>query len=476
LSKNPEPEIFALSLVELSQRLHNRDLSPVELMEHVYERMEAAREPLNAITQIRDRDEAMADARRAEERLAAGGGGPLEGIPLGVKDLEDVKGMVTSMGSKLFLDQVAMRDATQVSRLKASGAIPVAKTNTPEFGFTAITKNLPFGTTRSPWNRDYTPGGSSGGSAACLAGGILPLVTASDGGGSIRIPASFVGAFGLKTTYGRVPRGPRKSWENGDTSVYGPLTKTVDDAALMLDQVVGVSPCDPNSLPHPGLSYVEELKKPLDDKLRLGFSPDLGGAAVVSSEIAVAVEDAVRVFESLGHRLETIEGGPPNLGSVWSLVGNFELAGQLDEQLESRRDDITRALVRGLDEASIVTPKLWGDISRKREQLNQWCWQIFERYDALLTPTVPFDPPPAGGPFPTEIEGRELPPAAVAAFTIPFNFSWHPAATVRIGVSRAGLPMGLQIVGARHREDLVLRIAKAFEQQRPWHPHWPIMS
>jgi len=248
-------ELLGLTLVELTDTLRKRRASPVELMNAVLQRIDATHADLNAVVARHDRDALLRDASVAEARIARGEARPLEGIPLGVKDLEDAQGLVTSHGSLPFRDQVARGDSTQVARLRAAGAVVVGKTNAPEFGYTALTKNLVYGVTRSPWNLARTPGGSSGGSAAALAAAVLPLVTASDGGGSIRIPASFTGAFGLKPSFGRVPRGPADHWDYGSTSVYGPLTKTVEDAALVLDQIAGPSPYDPNSLPAPGLSY-----------------------------------------------------------------------------------------------------------------------------------------------------------------------------------------------------------------------------
>jgi aspartyl-tRNA(Asn)/glutamyl-tRNA(Gln) amidotransferase subunit A len=465
-------ELLRLSLVELAETLRSGTASPTELMDAVLARIDEANPALNAVVAMRDRDALRHEARAATERIARDEARPLEGIPLGVKDLEDAAGLVTSQGSIPFRDQVAERDSTQVERLRAAGAIVLGKTNAPEFGYTAITKNLVYGVTHSPWNLERSPGGSSGGSAAALAGEVLPLVTASDGGGSIRIPASFTGTFGLKPSFGRVPRGPFEHWEYGDTSVYGPLTKTVEDAALFLDQVAGPSPHDPNSLPAAGLSYVEVVRRGLPGGLRVGFSPDLG-YAVVQSDIAAAVEEGTRVFEKLGHKLVRITGGPPQLGREWGLLGCFEMASHLHHLLPEREGDFGRTFLAGVKMGWEMRPEAWGRIAKLRTRLNEWCAETFARVDLLVTPTVPHDPPPARGPFPAETEGRPQVPAGVAAFTIPFNLSWHPAATVRVGLSRAGLPMGLQIVGPRHRDDLVLQAARAFERERPWHPDWP---
>jgi Asp-tRNA(Asn)/Glu-tRNA(Gln) amidotransferase A subunit family amidase len=206
-------ELLSLTLVELTARLRARQASPVELMQAVLARIDETHDALNAVVVRRDPEVCLAEARAAEQRIARGEMRPLEGVPLGVKELEPVAGLSWSECSMLFADRVANFDSVQVERLKAAGAIVVGKTNAPEFGAPAYTKNRLYGVTRSPWNLELTPGGSSGGSSAAMAAGVLPLVTAGDGGGSIRIPASFTGCFGLKTSYGRVPRELHGHWE-----------------------------------------------------------------------------------------------------------------------------------------------------------------------------------------------------------------------------------------------------------------------
>jgi len=466
-------ELLGLTLIELTERLRTKKASAVELMEAVLARIDQTNPDLNAVVAMHEPEQLMAEARAAQERIARGEARALEGVPLGVKDRHDAKGLVTSQGSLPFKDQLATRDSTQVARLRAAGAIVVGKTNTPEFGYTAITKNLVYGVTRNPWDLKRTPGGSSGGSSAALAAGALPVVTSSDGGGSIRIPASFTGAFGLKPSFGRVPKGPVERWVYEDTVCFGPLTKTVEDGALFLDQVVGPSPYDPKSLPHPGLSYLDAVRAGLPGALRIAYSPDLG-YAVVQSDIAETVYDAVRVFEKAGHRVEEITGGPPPMGREWGLLGAFEKAAELHHLLPEHEEEFGRTFLRGIKTGWNMTPEIFDEGQRSRMRLNNWCAQIFDEYDLLVTPTLPFDPPPAKGPFPRETEGRPQLAWGVASFTIPFNLSWHPAASVRAGLSRAGLPVGMQIVGPRHRDDLVLQAARAFERERPWHPHWPM--
>ena len=208
-------DLLRRPLTEITALLARRELSPVELMQATLDRIDAVNGKLNAFVAMRDRDALLADAREAEARIQRREARPLEGVPLGVKDLEDAAGLVTTHGSRVFKDNLVARDSLQVERLRAAGAIVVGKTNAPEFGATAITKNLLFGETRNPWNLERTPGGSSGGSSAAIAGSMIPLATASDGGGSVRIPATFTGCFGLKTSYGRIPHGPDRALGDG---------------------------------------------------------------------------------------------------------------------------------------------------------------------------------------------------------------------------------------------------------------------
>ena len=464
-------DLLHQSLSEVTRKLQARELSPVELMQETLSRIAQTQDTLNAFTALRDEDALLADARASEERLGRGEGGVLEGVPLGVKDLEDAAGLVTSKGSVPYKDNLATRDSVQVERLRAAGAIVVGKTNAPEFGYTAISKNLLFGATRNPWDLERTPGGSSGGTSAAIAGGVLALGTASDGGGSVRLPATFTGCFGLKPSYGRIPSESHALWTMDDTAVHGPLTRTVEDATIHLDATVGAHPLDPNSLPHPGVRY-RDLLEDLPKGLRIGYSPDLG-YAVVQSDIADVVYEAARVFEGMGHEFRDLVTETPQLARDWGMSGSFELLSELHPLLPDREADFGRGFIQGVKAGKNMTPELWGSMRRRRAELNAWCAEIFEEVDLLLTPTVPFDPPPAKGPFPEKTEGRTQPPASVASFTIPFNLSWHPAATVRAGLSRAGLPVGLQIVAPRHRDDLVLQAARAFERERPWAGDWP---
>jgi aspartyl-tRNA(Asn)/glutamyl-tRNA(Gln) amidotransferase subunit A len=467
-------ELLQRPLTEILALLEGQRLSAPELMEETLRRIEAHDPKLNAVVARADRRALLAAAGEAQARWERGAQRPLEGIPLGVKDLEDAAGFVTSHGSVPFVDGPSERDSVQVERLKRAGAIVLGKTNTPEWGATAITKNLLFGVTRNPWSLDHSPGGSSGGSSAAIAGGLLPAATASDGGGSIRLPASMTGCFGLKGSFGRVPAFYPGLWGFEDTTCQGPLTRSVEDAALLLDLTAGPHPLDPNSLPAPGLSYRRVLDD-LPESLRVGYSPDLG-FAVVQSDVAEVVYDAARVFEQLGHRFEELKTPAPHLGADWGMVGALEVYAKMRHKLPEHEAEFGRAFLHGVLEGIRITPDRWAEVRARRFELGRWCAEVFERFDLLLTPTVPYDPPLAKGPFPAETEGRPQPVASVASFTIPFNLSWHPAASVRAGFSRAGLPVGLQIVGPRHRDDRVLQAARAFERARPWHDHWPTLD
>jgi aspartyl-tRNA(Asn)/glutamyl-tRNA(Gln) amidotransferase subunit A len=463
--------IYYKSARELLRFIKSKDLSPLELMEETLKRIEAVNTTLNAFVSIRA-ELAVDEARAMTERLASGEDpGPLAGIPIGVKDLEDVKGMVTSFGSVPYKDNVARSDSIQVSRLKAAGAIVVGKTNTPEFGFTGFTKNRLYGMTRNPWNTEHTPGGSSGGSGAAVAGGIVPMATGSDAGGSIRIPASYSGCFGLKTSFGTIPRGPFPLLQIHPIWCMGPLTRTVEDAALYLDCVAGYHPSDPESLPPPDKSFLNSLER-MPTGLRIGFSPTLGYARV-EKHVMTQVEKAVKSFEDIGHRVELWEGSLPDVGEAWSKLMNCEIYVQVHQDLERNRQEMGRTLVKSLDHARSFSLKDHVEAQKVRTELNRILWGLFEHFDLLLTPTMPTEAFAAKGPPPAEIDGHPIPLLGTVAFTYPFNLSGHPAASVRAGLTKNNLPVGLQIIGPRQRDDIVLQVSHAYEQMRPWNHHWP---
>jgi aspartyl-tRNA(Asn)/glutamyl-tRNA(Gln) amidotransferase subunit A len=456
---------------EIVDFIRTRQISPVEIVEETLRRIEKANPLLNAFVALRA-EEALGEARDLEKRIASGGDpGPLAGVPIGVKDLEDAQGLVTSFGSVPYKDNVARRDSVQVARLKAAGAILVGKTNTPEFGFTGFTRNLLFGITRNPWNPERTPGGSSGGSASAVSSGMVPVATGSDAGGSIRIPASYSGCFGLKPSFGRIPVGPSPFLQIYHMLTLGPLTRTVKDAALYLDCTAGYHPCDPASLPPPERSYAKCLEVP-PSKLRIAFSMTLGYAKV-QKEVMGKVEEAVKAFEEAGHQVELWGGSLPDVSNTWTTLTNCELYGMLHRSVAKNRKEMGRTLVESIEQVKNFSFKDQIDAQKARTELNRRLWQLFEEFDLLVTPAMPTEAFGAKGPPPAEIDGEAIPLLGVTPFTYPFNLSGHPAASVRAGFTGTGLPVGLQIVGPHHRDDRVLQMAYLYEQMRPWNDRWP---
>jgi len=456
----------------LAAMIRRRDLSPVELMEATLARIGAVNPTLNAFIQM-DAERALAEAGAQAERLTRGEDlGALGGLPFGVKELENAAGFLSTSGSRAFAERRAEHDDVHVARLRAAGAICLGKTNSPEFGYTCFTSNDLFGTTRNPWNIERTPGGSSGGASAAIASGMVSIATASDGGGSIRIPACFVGAYGLKPTFGTVPITPGEMLPWTDTSHYGPLTRTVRDAALYLDVTAGYHPADPTSLPKAPFSYLERVEEPLP-RLRIAFNRKLACPAV-QSDVAREVEQAVKAFSDLGHVVEENSDAIEGMVIHWVRMGRFQAMAGMEETVRDHSDLFTPGYAAGYRLAEGIGPHEFGEAYRARAQVNDWLRGIFDRYDLLLTPTMPYEAFGAEGPLPSEVDGVSL-GREIVPFTALFNFSGHPAATVRAGFTDSGLPAGLQIVGPRHADLRVLQASRAYEQARPWNDRWPAL-
>jgi len=470
----PTRDLHFTSATELAARIRARDLSPVELMRATLDRIAAVNPRLNAFVSLRPADELLTEARHTEAQIMRGDDvGPLAGMPLGVKDLEDAVGLPNTHGSLLFKDHRPERDAIQVQRLKRAGAIVIGKTNTPEFGYTAFTSNRVFGTTRNPWNPERTPGGSSGGSSAAVASGMVPLSTASDGGGSVRIPASYTGLVGLKPTQGRIPWGPEEMLRCSATIVSGPLTRSVADAALWLDVTVGPHPADPFSLPHPGYTYVDAIKHP-PRPLRIAYTPTLGYARP-ETQVQREVEKALRALERVGHHVEPVPFAIPDVVLEWVSLMSAEDLGAMAPYL---KDDslLDPGYLPGLDMGRHTTPIDLGRVQRVRTQLLRSLEQLFSEYDLLATPTTATVAFAAEGPLPFEVEGKSVEtPGGGIAFTYPFNFSGNPAVSLRAGLNDDRLPVGIQLVSARLSEDVLLQIARQYEQARPWDKEWPVL-
>ncbi len=451
----------ATDLIALIRR---KKLSPVELALAVLDRIERVNPTVNAFCALAP-DLARQAATIAEAAVMHGEPlGPLHGVPVSVKDLVFTRGLVTTGGSRIFADFVPEEDAVAVERLKAAGAVILGKTNTPEFGHKGVTDNPLFGTTRNPWRLDRTPGGSSGGAGAAVAAGLGPLALGTDGGGSIRIPASFSGIYGLKPSFGRIPNAPR-FFGLETLSTVGPMTRTVRDAALMLDVLAGPDDRDRHSLPATAGSYLAACEEPISG-WSVAWSPDLGYAPV-DPEVVRISQEAAGVFEVLGCRVETVAAGWDDLEETFAVMVAAETYAAWGDRLAEWENRMDPTLVRLLERGRAVTLAEYLGACRRRREFWTQAQSFLARFDLLLTPTVAV-PPFAGGFGPREIAGHGVAPLGWMPFTYPFNLTGQPAASVPAGFTRDGLPVGLQIVGRRHADHAVLAASAAFEASRPW--------
>ncbi len=462
----PSDDLCWMPAAEMAAAIRKKKLSPVEVMRAVLARIERVNPALNAFVTL-TADQAMKDARAAERALAKKSVtlGPLHGVPFSTKDLVITKGIRTTFGTRLYADNVPTEDAPMVERLRAAGAIQLGKTNTPAFGWIGATHNLLFGITRNPWNLDRTPGGSSGGASAAVAAGLGPLAIGTDGGGSIRIPASCAGIFGLKPTFGLIPVYPfSAAWS---LSHIGPMTRTVTDAALMMNAAAGLDERDAFSAPAPRVDYVKALRKGIKG-LRAAWSSNLGFGRIVDPEVRASCEKAARRFRELGCRVEEVDLGWPSPKDAWEAIFCGGIAARLAPSLGERRADIDAGLAAIIDEALTWGPTRYVQAWFDRLAWNEHPRRLFEKYDLLLTPTIACAPFKVGLDNPTEIAGTPVEPYDWIPFTFPFNMTGHPGASVPCGVTGDKLPVGLQIVGRRFEDAAVLRAAAAFEQLQPW--------
>ncbi len=474
-----EHELAFKTAVELRGLIDSKEVSCVELTEMFLQRIEELNPVLNAYLAICP-DEAIAAAHRAQEVIQGGEQvGPLHGIPISVKDLELTSGITTTLGSAIFRDRVPDLDSVVVERVKAAGAIILGKTNTPEFGLSGTTENRLGDTCRNPWDPSRTPGGSSGGAAAALAAGLCTLATGSDGGGSIRIPASFTGVFGIKPTQGRVPRYGGYGYPAANHfSQSGPMSRAVADTALLLQVLAGPDARDPVSIREASPDFSAQLDQGLEG-WRIAWSPDLGYAGV-DPEVIRVTEIAARLFEELGAVIEA-----PDLGiedpfqAFWDVfsTASYTSYGHL---LDGQREEFTYYGLRAFEHGSEVTG---ADLSRallRVDQLRRQMETFFDDYDLLLTPTMAVPAFPIDE-RPTVIGGKEVDPFwGYLPFTFPINMTGQTAASVPCGSSEApasaGMPIGLHLVGPRGAEARVLQACAAFEKARPWADKRPPVS
>jgi aspartyl-tRNA(Asn)/glutamyl-tRNA(Gln) amidotransferase subunit A len=463
-------ELWERDAWELANGVRGGDLSAVELLDLFLARMERLDPELNAFCFI-DYDGARERAAEIDARVAAGEDpGLWGGVPMGVKELASVAGFPDTHASLLYRDQIAARDGTEARRLRAAGAVLVGLTTSPEFGSTNWTRSYLHGVTRNPWNPERTPGGSSGGSAAAVASGMMPICTGSDGGGSIRIPASYSGLFGCKVSFGRI--GESGPFDNALMAVSGPICRTVRDAARYIDAVAGPTVVDPTSLPLPPRTYEDQLLSgdavaSLKGK-RVAWTSSLGYAVCEPDVEKIAYDAAMALVDDAGMHVVDLDIEVPKPSRAWGILSALEVSSHHGDAAEGRLTDVTPVSRNGFEMISRLTADQLLIALRRRDETLAAIAAIFDEVDLLMTPTVATVAFAAEGPPPLEIAGQSVGGMGSVPYTAPFNISGQPAVSIPAGLSFEGLPVGLQVVARRHEEEVALACGLVAETNRPW--------
>jgi amidase len=485
-------ELAYMSASELALRIRRRDLSPVEVIDAFLVRIEARNPSITAFVHLGFED-ARKDAKAAEQALMSGAGlGPLHGVPVAIKDLFDFKpGWVSTFGGvRALKNNVVNFYCAFAERIEKAGAILVGKTNSPVMGFRGTCDNYLFGPSRNPFNLAKNTGGSSGGSAGAVADGLLPLAEGTDGGGSIRIPASWCGVYGYKQSFGRVPFVARPNAFAADAPFLfeGPITRTVEDAALALTALAGYDPRDPYSLDEQ-VDFTTATRRSIRG-WKIAYSPDFD-VFPMDRRVTDVVGQAVRAFEEAGAQVEEVKVGikrpPKELSDLWCRlimplnVQTFEILkrGGLD-LLKDHRDDFPPQYLRWIDVGYRMSALDFFEDQETRSEIYDAIQGVLNRYDLLITPTLaclPVDNANDGNTMgPTTINGEEVDPLIGWCLTYFINFSGHPAASIPAGLSDDQLPVGMQIIGRRYADADVLAASAVFERLRPWQDTYRICA
>ena len=472
-----------LGAAELARLIRAREVSPVEVMEAAIARIEARNPSLNALI-FTDFAGARAEAKKAEAAVMAGGDlPPLHGVPAAIKDLFDFKpGWPTTYGGvRALKDNIAQFHCVFADRIEKGGAILVGKTNAPVMGLRGVTDNYLFGPTGNPFDTAHNPGGSSGGSAAAVADGILPLAEGTDAGGSIRIPAAWCGVYGYKASFGRVPVVIRPNAFAGDLPFVfeGPIARSVEDAALAMSVLDGYHPLDPLALDEK-VDYAAALKRPIKG-MRIAWSPDLD-VYPVDPRVAEVVKRAVAAFADAGAIVEEVKVGikldQKALSDLWYRLmmplnlATFEAHLSWGQDLLGRhRDDFPPEYLHWIELGQRMTAADQRRDQVLRSEIYDAVQSVFASHDLLVTPTLSTLPVKneVGGNThgPSEVNGVAVDQGIGWCLTYPFNFTGHPAASIPAGLAD-GLPVGMQIVGRRYADADVFAASAAFERLRPW--------
>lgn len=480
-----DDSVFAMPAVDLARRVRRGEYAPTELVEAFLDRIDERDNDVNAYATVAE-ERALERAREIERSVDAGKPvGALAGVPVAIKDLTFVAGVRNTFGSRAFEGFIPDEDALLVSRLESAGAIVLGKTNTSEFGRKATTDNSLFGSTGTPFAPERTAGGSSGGSAAAVADGTAALAQGTDAAGSVRIPASACGVVGVKPTPGRIPEIDRPNAFLGRTPYVdpGPIARTVEDAALMLDVMAGPHARDPECLPATEVDFVAATRHPIEE-LSVAYSPDLG-IAPVDDRVRERLDATAATLTAAGATVEEVDGIFEHSWETLHDAFNVELQG-LYAEMAARFDDEHGLDVTGADR-DLFTPEVVSRVETG-EELTATAYlrsdevrtdafdavvSLFERYDVLLTPTITVPPFEKRKNGPSEVAGESIEPYHGWLLTWPFNMTGHPAANVPAGFTDDGLPVGAQLIGPRFEEETVLAAGAAIERVAPWHGAYP---
>jgi aspartyl-tRNA(Asn)/glutamyl-tRNA(Gln) amidotransferase subunit A len=459
--------------VDLVKAYRQKALSPVEAAAAALEAIDRYDSQVNAFVLV-DADGALAAAKESEARWHAGEPlGPGDGVPTSIKDALWTRGWPTLRGSTL-IDEAGPweEDAPSVARLRETGAVVLGKTTTPEYSWKGVTDSFRHGVTRNPWNPGTTSGGSSGGSAAAVALGMGPWSVGTDGGGSVRIPAGFTGTVALKPTYGLVAHYPASAF--GSLSHVGPMTRSVRDCAALLDVISGFGARDCTAMPTPKTSFLDGLDNGVAG-LRIAYSPNFGFVRN-DPEVDAAVREAVDVIASAGAEVDEVDPGfadPVEAFHVLWFSGEAHVLRGYGDIGEAWADRVDPGLRRTAATGATYSAADYLDATAVRMELGVLMGRFHQTYDVLLTPTLPLAAFPAGQDVPDSWSSPDW--TSWTPYTYPFNLTQQPALSVPCGLTSAGLPIGLQVVGPRHADALVLRVGQAYQSATDWHLSTPAL-
>ncbi|GGE48877.1 amidase [Pullulanibacillus camelliae] len=462
-----------LSALDLLKHYRNKSLSPVEVVQSLFDVIHSVNPALNAFVTLNE-DNALAFAKKAEARIMKGETlRPLEGVPIAIKDLTHTKGLRTTFGSPLFKDNVPDRDSTVVHRLKAAGAIIMGKTNTPEFGYKGTTDNPLFGATRNPWDLQTNAGGSSGGSAAAVSAGLVPIAEGSDGGGSIRIPAALCGIYGFKPSYGRIPNDNHLNSIFGSHEPFihsGTLTRTIEDAALMFDIMKGYTTTDPFVLPDDGGSALERLQKENNRPLKIGWTLDFG-MYEIDKDVASVFMQTIDQLAEAGFEVQAVQLDMKK--TLREYIEYFEalwtvgLAAGFKEASEAHPEAFSKGLLTMIERGQ----KLSAIEFKALEKDRAYYWHLFQEqwqsYDILLSPTLAVPAFQYDWEGPPTINGKSIKADSDWVMTQIYNITGLPALSLPIGLTTSGLPVGMQAATQRLEDETLLQFARYCERHLP---------